>query len=305
MCVCGNYPSKNDGFLDLFVESRSGDFSELVANNSYIPIQYCFYCGSLCKTQPSTDSEIDKNVTPDSSEIDCACGKMEKLASRESSYIEFDKIFGAYCHVFGEGIGKLFYCYFCGGKLPEGNDRFLCGSQSPDEKVSVLDSVKNVTTFEELVKKFGESNYHKETSSLSKLTNKRIVRIHSFKDLAESLTLVANEMDDGTAELYTIPKYRDDMYTVPNADSTSRIEERVNDASSSKDVISVLGMPEKHYVFDQSPAIRERLEYRSLDPTFVLIVFVLVGGGIDLRFLGRIKEKEFQLLIQKATSGQY
>src|SRR5947209_5989661 len=86
----------------------------------------------------------------------CDCHTVEDLASGSKSAIEHDKDFNEYNLVSGKVHYRMYFCFFCGGKLPESKRASLFAEPSPDEASEVLEVMSKVRSMEQVAQLLGE-----------------------------------------------------------------------------------------------------------------------------------------------------
>src|SRR5438105_11201887 len=97
-------------------------------------------------------------VIMDQKSGNCQCGTVESLASDRQSPIEYDKKLNEYNLVSREEKVhyRLYFCFFCGGKLPESRRAGLFTEPSAEEMKEVARILGNVTSIQQAIQVLGE-----------------------------------------------------------------------------------------------------------------------------------------------------
>jgi hypothetical protein len=139
----------------------------------------------------------------------CECKTVEQLASDRKSPIEYDRHLNEYNLVSGDGNTRyrMYFCFFCGGKLPESRRAGFFSEPSDQEMKEVAQLLSKAGSMQKVVQFLGEPD---ETLKAPKGQNGDSVykSHHRYLKRWNTLDLTIRERKDGSIDSAFTGKYR-------------------------------------------------------------------------------------------------
>jgi hypothetical protein len=139
----------------------------------------------------------------------CKCGTVEELAAERKSPIEYDKKLNEYNLVAGSGKirYRLYFCFFCGGRLPESDRTGLFTEPSQEEAKEVAQLTGKVASLQQAIQVLGKPD---ETVKAPKSVPDGVeyTRHHRYLSRWRTLDLTVRERKDGSIDIAFTGKYR-------------------------------------------------------------------------------------------------
>jgi len=138
----------------------------------------------------------------------CKCKAVSNWASEHNTPIVFDERMNEYHFVFGGNQSDflvIYYCFFCGGKLPESKrDEFVVETDQ-QEVEDITRRMLQVTSVLSMQEALGKADrvYQAEGGS-------DYVADHMYDVAYKTIDLGIREFSDGHIEYYIRPKYKGD-----------------------------------------------------------------------------------------------
>jgi hypothetical protein len=144
----------------------------------------------------------------------CECGTVENLASDRRSPIKHDKDLNEYDLVPGDGKVhyRMYFCFFCGGRLPESMRGSLFAEPSDQEINEVTELMSNADSIQQVIQALGKPdesvNPPKGTSNDN--GGSEYKTHHRYLRSWKTLDLTIRERKDGSIDSAFTGKYRGD-----------------------------------------------------------------------------------------------
>lgn len=157
---------------------------------------------------------LKREVIMDRESENCHCGTVESLASDRHSPIEYDKKLNEYNLVWrGEKASyRLYFCFFCGGKLPESKRASLFTEPSAEEMKEVAQILGNVKSIQQALQILGEPDNTVQAPKVSSQDNGKsdvnYKRHHFYLRRWKTLDLTIRERKDGSIDSAFTGKYK-------------------------------------------------------------------------------------------------
>jgi hypothetical protein len=144
----------------------------------------------------------------------CGCATVESLASHRQCPIEYDEKLNEYNLVSLDKKVRyrMYYCFFCGGKLPESKRGSLCTAPSDNEMKEVTEILTRVRSIQQAMEVLGKPD---ETTSAPKASSRdngisgmAYTRHHRYLRRWKTLDLTLREREDGSFDGAFTGKYR-------------------------------------------------------------------------------------------------
>jgi hypothetical protein len=155
----------------------------------------------------------DLEVFMDRTSERCHCGTVESLASDRRTPVEYDKELNEYNLIVRDKkiFYRMYFCFFCGGKLPESKRVGLFTQPSTEEMNEVVRLLGNVTSIQQARKVLGEPD---ETVKARKVTPQgngksapKYKKHHRYLIRWKTLDLIVREREDGSIDTAVSGKY--------------------------------------------------------------------------------------------------
>lgn len=139
----------------------------------------------------------------------CNCGNPEYWIKDSSVPIKFDKKMNEYYIPHGTEMKSLlvmYYCFFCGGKLPDSKRGSFFTNPSRKEVKEMLSIVKNITDEKEMERLLGEPDlihrWNKNDEDLFKIyKSRRFKKQFTYSKKWKSLVLILSLSKNGKFEV--------------------------------------------------------------------------------------------------------
>jgi hypothetical protein len=142
----------------------------------------------------------------------CDCGTVEDLASDRKSPIEHDKNLSEYNLVSGDGKThyRMYFCFFCGGRLPESKRASLFTDPSEEEIKEVAELMSKVRSMEQAIGVLGKPDETVKAPKAASGENGRseYKNHHRYLTRWKTLDLTVRERNDGSLDSAFTGKYK-------------------------------------------------------------------------------------------------
>jgi hypothetical protein len=145
---------------------------------------------------------------------ECKCNTLSQWATDLTVPIEFDAVLNEYHMVCGDKIFMLYYCPLCGGRLPESRRGELFVEASPEEQSQLESRLAGVKTIDEIIARLGEPDLDFGATSFKAEDKaiygyKDVIRSIRYERLAKTLTVSAQELEDGALQIFYTGKVKE------------------------------------------------------------------------------------------------
>lgn len=147
ICTCGKLQrqARDPDSPITYDKSSAGYMLHLSAEQS-IEIQACSLCGGYDTVQQEGRLCFYTGGT------DCSCNCLSKWASDPFLAVQYDEPMGEYVI---EGVGILYYCMACGGRLPESKRGDFFSKPSSEEIEEVRKALEGISRVDEVDARLG------------------------------------------------------------------------------------------------------------------------------------------------------
>jgi hypothetical protein len=144
----------------------------------------------------------------------CGCGTVEDLASQRKSPIAFDKNLHEYDLVVNGGKVhyRMYYCFFCGGALPESKRASLFAEPSAQEMMEVAELISKAKSIEEVIQVLGSPDETVKAPKVAAGENgmSEVKTHYRYLRRWKTLDLTIREHKDGSIDSAFTGKYLGD-----------------------------------------------------------------------------------------------
>jgi hypothetical protein len=148
----------------------------------------------------------------------CECGTVEDLASDPKSAIEYDESLQEYNLVSGHDKVhyRMYFCFFCGGKLPESKRASLFTEPSEKEQREVLEVMSKVRSMEEARHVLGKPDETIKAPNAESQENGKSPYKKHYRYLKrwQTLDFTIREREDGSIDSAFTGKYKSESRQV-------------------------------------------------------------------------------------------
>ena len=143
----------------------------------------------------------------------CQCRTVEHLVSDPQCPIEHDQELNEYNLVSRDKKSRyrLYYCFFCGGKLPASKRDSLFTEPSASEVKEVKNLLSKITSVLQVIRVFGEPDETEKAPKASSSKNGKVAvkykRHHRYSTRWKTLDLTIREREDGSFDSAFTAKY--------------------------------------------------------------------------------------------------
>ena len=144
----------------------------------------------------------------------CHCGTVESLAADRQFAIEYDKKLNEYNLVSRDETFyyRLYFCFFCGGKLPESKRASLFTEPSAEEMKEVARILSDVTSIQQAIQILGKPDEIVKAPKASSRENRKsgvnYKKHHRYLRRWKTLDLTVREREDGSIDSAFTGKYK-------------------------------------------------------------------------------------------------
>ncbi|MCW5556149.1 MAG: hypothetical protein KIS67_28845 [Verrucomicrobiae bacterium] len=194
-CHCGNLAKfAKDPEIPIQFTNKSGSYFVYLTSTNQQKLSFCFVCGGH-----SAQREEPK----------CKCKQLRKWSDVRGSCIQHDAVLNEYHLVYGDRCRLfLYYCPKCGGRLPESKSNRVSGKSFKVERLKFEKKLERAKTLEQVIKVLGGPPDERDTDIRFDKKEKEIYGAKPVKELirytqiARTLNIVAQELEDGTLQIF-------------------------------------------------------------------------------------------------------